>query len=197
MKNFEKELPEGYREVYHINALEAKVGLIMNLIAGVIIIGLIILGLIPIFIGAMPFDISDTGYLIALMALIPGMIIYMVWHELMHGVAYKLLTGEKLTFGMSWSCAYCGVPNIYVYRRASLISLLTPFVVCGVLLTAATVILAFVNVYAYLALLILTASHFGGCVGDLWITFLFLFKFKDRSILMRDTGPEQTFYLKD
>ena len=197
MKNFEKELPEGYREVYHINALDAKVGLIMNLIAGVIIIGLIILGLIPIFIGAMPFDISSTDYLIALMALIPGMIIYMVWHELMHGVAYKLLTGEKLTFGMSWSCAYCGVPNIYVYRRASLISLLAPFVVCGVLLTAATVILAFVNVYAYLALLILTASHFGGCVGDLWITFLFLFKLKDRSILMRDTGPEQTFYLKD
>ena len=169
----------------------------MNLIAGVIIIGLIILGLIPIFIGAMPFDIGYTSYLIALIALIPGMIIYTVWHELMHGVAYKLLTGEKLTFGMSWSCAYCGVPNIYVYRRASLISLLTPFVVCGVFLTAVTVILAFVNVYAYLALLILTASHFGGCVGDLWITFLFLFKFKDRSILMRDTGPEQTFYLKD
>lgn len=197
MKNFEKELPEGYREVYRINALDAKVGLIMNLIAGVIIVGLIILGLIPIFIGAMPFDIGGAGYLIALIALIPGMIIYTVWHELMHGVAYKLLTGEKLTFGMSWSCAYCGVPNIYVYRRASLISLLTPFVVCGVLLTAATVILAFVNVYAYLALLILTASHFGGCVGDLWITFLFLFKLKDRSILMRDTGPEQTFYLKD
>lgn len=197
MKHFERDLPEGYREIYRINALDVKVGLIMNLIAGVIILGLIVIGFIPIFLKAIPFDMLDPGYLIAFISLIPGFIIYMVWHELMHGVAYKLLTGEKLTFGISWSCAYCGVPNIYVYRKASLIALLTPFVVCGVILTAATVILAFVNTYAYLALLIITASHFGGCIGDLWIALLFLFKMKDKTILMRDTGPEQTFYIKD
>ena len=49
MKHFERDLPEGYREIYRINALDVKVGLIMNLIAGVIILGLIVIGFIPIF----------------------------------------------------------------------------------------------------------------------------------------------------
>ena len=42
---------------------------------------------------------------------------------------------------------------------------------------------------------VLFALHFGGCVGDLHATYLLLFKFKG-DILMKDTGPKQTYYAR-
>ncbi|MBR5044032.1 MAG: hypothetical protein IKX66_01680, partial [Clostridia bacterium] len=44
------------------------------------------------------------------------------------------------------------------------------------------------------AFLVLFAFHFGGCVGDLYDTVLLLFRLKGK-LLMRDTGPMQTFYI--
>ena len=51
---------------------------------------------------------------------IAAMLLYIVLHELTHGIAYKLTTGRKLTFGFTLSVAYCGVPDIYVYRKAAM-----------------------------------------------------------------------------
>ena len=42
----------------------------------------------------------------------------------------------------------------------------------------------------------LLATHMGGCVGDLYDTGLYLFRFRDPTTLMQDTGPKQTFYTK-
>ena len=52
------------------------------------------------------------------------LVLYILLHELVHGAAYKLLTGRKLTFGLTLSVAYCGVPDIFVYRNAALAALL-------------------------------------------------------------------------
>ena len=42
----------------------------------------------------------------------------------------------------------------------------------------------------------LLATHLGGCVGDLYDTGLYLFRFRDPDTLMQDTGPKQTFYTR-
>ena len=42
----------------------------------------------------------------------------------------------------------------------------------------------------------LLGLHIGGCTGDLYDTYLYLFKFRSPDTLMRDTGPKQTFYIK-
>ena len=39
--------------------------------------------------------------------------------------------------------------------------------------------------------------HIGGCVGDLYDAALYLFRFRDPLTLMRDTGPKQSFYLRE
>ena len=39
------------------------------------------------------------------------LILYIILHELTHGAAYKILTHEKLTFGITLTCAFCGVPE--------------------------------------------------------------------------------------
>ena len=44
--------------------------------------------------------------------------------------------------------------------------------------------------------LVLFGIHFGGCVGDLYDTLVYLFKYKSPDTLMNDTGPKQTFYVK-
>ncbi len=120
-----------------------------------------------------------------------ALIAYLVLHELAHGAAYRTLTHQKLRFGISPSAAFCGVPDIYVYRRTALISLLTPFV----LFIPVFLIPAFLlpNAWDKIYVLFLFAMHIGGCSGDLYDTALYLFKFKDPATLMQDTGPKQTF----
>ena len=98
-----------------------------------------------------------------------AIIAYLVLHELVHGAAYKFLTGQKLTFGITLSVAFCGVPEIYVYRRASLIAVLAPFVVftlLGVVLLA-----VFPGAWTRFFLLIFLGLHIGGCSGDLYNTW--------------------------
>ena len=48
----------------------------------------------------------------------------------------------------------------------------------------------------YLVMTLLTATHFGGCSGDIYDLLLYVFKFKDETTLMIDTGPKQVFYTK-
>ena len=194
MKNYEKELPSGYTEALHINALDKKLGLVLNLAALVILAVVVLLGLIPIFIGE-PIEYDSIMGFIASTVFIVAMLLYMVLHELVHGVAHKILTKEKLSFGISWSCAWCGVPNIYVYRRASLIALVAPLITFTVILLPLTVLLYFVSPYYYIVSLAILATHLGGCIGDIYMTFLLLTRFSDNAILVRDTGPEQYIYI--
>ena len=191
MKHFEKELPAGYAEAYTIDAADKKIGLKLNLIGGVGMVVLIALFALIIRPGKILEGMSISRYLI----LMGAMLIYLVLHELTHGAAYKLLTGQKLTFGFTATVAYCGVPDIYVYRKASMISLLAPFCVFNLVFGGAALLLQ--DPWDKMIAAILLAIHIGGCVGDLYDTGLYLLRFRDPRTLMRDTGPKQTFYLPE
>lgn len=202
MKHCEAALPKGYTEVFHIDAKNKKVGLIFNAIA---FIPLVIMGIIFAF-TAKDFSFVTNAresteasliFFARLAGLMFGIFAYIILHELTHGVAYKALTKEKLTFGISWSCAFCGVPNVYVYRKTAIIALMAPFVTFTLILLPLTIIFAFIDTYFYLLFGFLFAMHFGGCCGDLYMFFLLTFKYKDNTLLMRDTGPEQWIYLQN
>lgn len=75
-----------------------------------------------------------------------------------------------------------------------MIALIAPFAVFSVLFIGLLAWFYFIYGLLYIAMAILFSIHFGGCVGDLYMFYLFLFKYKDSSILMRDTGPEQFLY---
>ena len=197
-KSFERELPEKYAKAKYINAKDVKLGIIFNLIALVVLAAVIVVAAIPLYIGNVDvLDLDIVPTLIALAVFMLAMIAYIVLHEIVHGIAYKKLTGEKLTFGMSWSCAYCGVPNIYTYRRTALIALVSPLIVFTLILIPLTVALYFTEPLYYMLSAFILGLHLGGCSGDIYCTLLFLFKFKDNRVLMRDTGPEQYFYVPE
>ena len=190
MKHYETELPAGYREAFTIDAANKKTGVTLNLVAAVIMVAAMIPAILIIRPGNILEGFSFSRYLITF----GGLLVYLVLHELVHGAAYKLLTRQKLTFGLTATVAYCGVPNIYVYRRASMISLLAPFCVFTVVFGLLTALLH--NPWDKTFAAAVLAIHLGGCVGDLYDTGLYLFRFRDPGTLMRDTGPKQTFYVK-
>lgn len=206
---FERELPEGYSERKHVNAKSFGFGLVMNLIALAIFAAVTVPLVLMLNIRSDAVSVSSFTVVVGVYVGVFASLIYLVLHELVHGWAYKKRTGEKLTFGLSWSCAYCGVPNIYTYRRTALFAVLAPFVFFSAVMVAvgaasfAVYMCAASDIAITAAALVFVANavvfglHLGGCSGDLYVTLLLLTKFKDDRALMRDTGPEMFLYLPD
>ena len=196
-KNFEKELPTSYKQALYINAKDTKLGIIFNLIAFAVLAAVMAIAIIPLCVGGISISVDDSKELIiGWFALMVGMIGYIILHELTHGAAYKLLTHEKLTFGISWSCAFCGVPNIYTYKKTSLISTAAPLTLFTLILIPLTAILYFVSPIYYLVSAFIFGLHLGGCSGDIYVMYLLIFRFRGKRTLVKDTGPEQHFYIE-
>lgn len=195
-KNYEKELPFGYRQVYHISATDKKVGIVMNLAALGLAAAVVLLAYLP-FWGENVRLLLSSGGGYASLVFIVSLLLYLVFHELTHGAVYKAMTGEKLSFGLTINCAYCGVPNIYTYRKTALAALVAPVALFSAVFLA-LMLWAYVSFPQYYALCsLLFAAHFSGCCGDLYMMYLLLFKFRSPSVLVRDTGPELFLYLPE
>ena len=194
-RNFERELPKGYREVFHISAKDKGTALWLSIGAFLITAAVFVLLLIPVFKSNIDIsNVSPTKFFIFYGVFIVSMLGYVVLHELTHGAAYKIMTGEKLTFGITPAAAFCGVPSIYTYRKCALIAILAPLVVWTVVLAPVVLILGFTSTLYYIGFSFIFALHIGGCIGDIFIASLLLFKYKQNRILIRDTGPEQFIY---
>lgn len=194
--NYYKELPNDYKEVYSIDAGNKKTGLILNLIGlPIMVVMFIIPMLIKILVcGKINFDLSDESTSLVLFIMCVGMILYIIIHELTHGLFYKLFTKEKLKFGLKLTCAYCGVPTIYMKKIPMIITALAPFVIYS-LLGVALMIVVPANVI-FLAVTLVFSVHVAGCVGDIYVSFLLIFKYP-KETLVNDTGAKQTFYILD
>ena len=192
-QTFERAIPEGYREVYHIDAANKKTGLLLTL--GSLLIAACLIFFFFLSIDSISIDLRNLMkyYLVFLVV----MLAYVILHELTHGAVYKALTKEKLRFGITWSAAFCGVPDIYTYRDTALKSLVAPLTLFSVILIPLLICLYHVDAGWYLVVGVIFSLHISGCIGDLYITALLLTKFKDPATLMRDTGPEQWIYGKE
>lgn len=188
--NYYKELPQGYKEVYCIDAKKTSVGVIMNLIAFgialVLIVGIFFLKF------ELPFELEmsmDTA--LALFALCLSLIAYMVVHELTHGLLYKVMTRQKLRFGLTLTVAYCGLKEGYVNKKTCLLAVLAPLVMHSIWMILLIIFLP-ANIWA-LMVIALFAIHFAGCVGDIWVAFMLIFRLNS-TVLTCDDGPCQRFY---
>ncbi len=188
-RTFEAELPANYHAVKTVDAKQKKFTVVMNLVATLIAIVTVAIAALLV----RPKDFYGQYSLLRNLLFLVAMVAYIVLHELVHGAAYKLLTKQKLTFGLTLSVAYCGVPHIYVYRKTALIALLAPFCVFLPIFLATAVFLP--NEWDQVYAAFLLGLHIGGCCGDLYDAYLYLFRFRSPYTLMQDTGPKQTFYL--
>ena len=190
---YEEKLPAGYSEAFVIDANDKKQG--MRLQVAVIITVAALINVF-FFIYALPRlgEIAAGFTIIKCIGFVLAYPLYIILHELTHGLVYKLLTRKKLTFGFEPPSAYCGVPDVYTYRITSLLSLFAPLTVYSIVF----VLLFFIinEPFSRAMLLLLLALHISGCVGDLYGIGLFLFRFKSPATLRRDFGPKQVYYTK-
>lgn len=197
LNNYYKELPPHFREDYCIDATKGRIGIYLNLIAiGIaIVVGAAVY--IPIY-GFRPFNNEDIKPLYAAIAVwiwALGLCVYLIVHELTHGICYKLLTKQKLKFGLTLTVAYCGLKEGYVNKKTALIAVLAPFVVHSIWMIIAIILIT--EPIISIAVIMLFALHFGGCCGDLWVAFLLIFKYRKQQVLMCDDGPKQQFFVYD
>ena len=192
--NYYGEIPEGYVNKCTIDAKNVKTAIWFNIVS----LGLMILAIAALMyirqIKFSDFVITFPNTLIAVGIFMIVVVLYMILHELTHGLFYKIFTKKKLKFGLTFSCAFCGVPSIYIKRKPGLVTILAPFVFFSIVFLTLVFFLTD-PLYVFLAIMAFSI-HFGGCVGDLYLTILLLFKYRG-DVIMNDTGPKQTIYVKE
>jgi hypothetical protein len=195
LKNYYKDLPNGFVQDYVINAKKLSTGILLNGLALVIAVAVIIICYFIKF-ESFPVSIEFGGFEtpLALIIFAVSIIVYIILHELTHGLFYKLLTKQKLTFGLTLTVAYCGLKEGYVNKKTSIIAMLAPFVIHSIWMLALIIFLP-ANIWALMVVL-LFGLHFGGCIGDLYGTLILLFKYSKKQVLVNDDGPQQIFYIQ-
>ncbi|MBO4770637.1 MAG: hypothetical protein J5563_07660, partial [Clostridia bacterium] len=114
------DLPDGWVADKVIDAKDKK-GIAVMTVGSLLIAAAVA---VPLYFAGrkLPFEGFGEKIFIYYLLFMAALFAYIVLHELTHGAVYKLLTREKLTFGMTLTVAFCGVPHIYVKKRAALAS---------------------------------------------------------------------------
>ena len=193
INNYYNELPEGYICVKTIDAKEDKKFMVLMTVVNFLLLAIMFgLGLLIILKLHPGEDININPFIVLIAC--AAMFVYIILHELTHGLFYKIFTHEKLTFGLTLLVAFCGVPKLYVNRKTSLITTLAPFVIFNIIYILLMILIP--DLFTKIVVLFMFAMHFGGCVGDLWVAYYLIFKHRDKKMLVNDTGPKQTFYIE-
>lgn len=191
MNKYYLELPENYKLDKTIDMKKMSTNIFLNVL-NILFVIISFLILIPLKFKEIKFDNLIELSIVMFIALI-GFIIYIVLHELTHGLFYKIFTKQKLTFGVSLTYAYCGVPNIYVRKKEAIIACLSPLIIFSIIFL--TLIFILPPNYINLSIIILFSFHFGGCSGDIYLSLILLTKYK-KDTYIKDTGPTQYIYKK-
>ncbi len=183
-------LPDGYREIYSINLQkDKKMALWVNLIGVVIMVVLAV---------AMHFVVPVTNlldrsqgmssYWLRFGTMMVLLVVYMVLHELVHGIAMKLCGTKKVKYGFTGMYAYAGSSDYY-YKKPYIFIALAPVVLWGVVLAVVNI---FVSPQWFWVVYMIQIANLSGAAGDLFVTVKFSRMPKD--ILVQDSGVGMTVY---
>jgi hypothetical protein len=185
-----KNLPEGYVIVREIDALNNKQDFNRINLYAFIVFGAMMLMLIKT-----PFSIphlTDTWFDVVMFWILIGIaiVIYMVLHEVVHGIFIYLTSREKPSFGIKLPYAFAA-SSMYLDKRSYIIIALSPIVLFGILLFCLNIIVPgewFWFIY------ILQMINLSGSMGDIYVSGIVLHLPPDT--LAYDTGTQMRFYSK-
>lgn len=182
-------LPEKYSEYFSVDLQKNKKQMIfVNLLSFLIAV----LMFIPMcFI--VPFEIEITsealiGLLIKLLAIFILLVVYIVLHELVHGIAMKICGAKKVKYGFTGLYAFAGSDDYYD-KRSYIFIALAPVVLWGI-------VLAVVNIFVprswFWIIYFIQIQNISGAAGDFYVTVRFL-RFP-KNILVHDSGTSMKVY---
>lgn len=183
-------LPESYKEIFSVNMqTDKKTMLIVNGLALVITAAIAIPMHFHISIATL-FDMENGlgMYILRFAVMIISMVVYIVLHELVHGITMKLFGTKKVKYGFTGMYAFAGSDNYYD-KTSYIVIAMAPIVVWGVVIA---IINALVPNEWFWAVYIIQIANISGAAGDLYVTAKFLKMPKD--ILVHDNGVSMTVY---
>lgn len=186
-------LPEGYREIEHINLqTDKKTALKVNLFAIAMMLLMILIGHFAfVSIGSILSSDDDSmlPYFLRLAILLIGYFAYIILHELTHAAVMKLAGGQKLRFGFTGLYAYAGSQVDHFNKTAYILIALAPLVIWGIIFT---VLLIIAPPEWFWVFYFWQIGNISGAAGDIYVTLKCLRMPSD--ILVKDTGVEMFIY---
>lgn len=179
-------LPDDYHESFRVDLQkDTKLAVWVNVLCLLLCVPFLVAG----FLWSPP-SLFDGG-LGSLILLIAGMVVYMVLHELVHGVFMRLFSGVRPHYGFTGLYAYAG-SHAYFDRRHYFIIALAPVVIWGVVL--AVLCAATWGTCWFWSVYLIEILNISGAAGDYYVTWRFLKEPAD--ILIQDTGVAMTVYTR-
>ena len=185
-RTYEKSLPQQYKEIAHIRFDDMKTGFGYDLKA-------ILPGIVLTALGCIVVKPTLTQSLVSLVIFVVAIYPYFSLHELVHGMVVKLMTKQSVEIGFNKSGAYCGMPDIYMYRKLAVNCTAAPLVAFSILFGVSAIILIVLGHWSFLPLGLLATLHLLGCRSDVNL-LKELKKHQSELMLVKDTGTEQFFY---
>ena len=185
-----KNLPDNYKEIYSIDLQKnKKLAFIVNSIALIIAVLMTVPMHFVVPITTL-FDITDGlgAYACRFAVLLLLIVLYMILHELVHGVAMKLCGTQKVKYGFTGLYAFAGSDDYYD-KLSYIFIALAPVVLWGVVLA---IINFFISTEWFWVVYILQITNLSGAAGDLFVTVKFSRLPKD--ILIKDYGVGMKVY---
>ena len=180
-------LPNGYREVRRVDLMRnRKEAVLVNLLALAITGVMIVLGFLicPSF---AEFEVGlHTLFGIVLMSV--GIVVYMILHEVIHGVFMKAFSGIRPRYGFTGLYAYAGSDALFC-RRQYIVIAFAPVVILGLIITVLTV--AFYET-AFWYLYVIQIVNISGAAGDFYVGTLIARATND--VMVRDAGTDMSLY---
>jgi len=179
-----QQLPQGYVRILSIDLQkEKKLFLTVNLIGLVIMAVLTIpmLFLVPIW---ALFDMSNGmgPYFVRFATLLVLSVVYMVLHELVHGITMKLCGTKHVKYGFTGAYAFAGSDDYYD-KKSYIIIALAPVILWGIALAIVTPL---VPIPWFWVVYFIQSFNLSGAAGDLYVTVKFARPPAD--ILVKDDG---------
>ena len=186
-------LPEGYKEIFSVNLQKnKKTAVLINTVA--VVIGLVMGISMHFHISiATLFDMEKGlgAYSLRFAALLILNLIYIILHELVHGITMKICGTKKVKYGFTGIYAFAGSSDYYDKRNYIIIAL-APVVLWGIVLG---IINAFVPEDWFWVVYLIQIANISGAAGDMYVTAKFSKMPKD--ILVTDNGVEMKVYSKE
>ncbi len=185
-------LPEDYGEIYLLNLQKDKrTAIIVNLLALAIaaVMAVSMNFFVPV---TSVFDMSGgiVRYFLRLAALIVLMVLYMVLHELVHGIAMKLCGTKRVKYGFTGLYAFAGSEDYYD-KKSYIFIALAPIVLWGTVLAAVNF---FVPTEWFWIVYMIQLINISGAAGDLFAAVKF--SRMPKNILIQDSGVSmRVFYI--
>lgn len=183
-------LPSGYNEIYSLDLQkDKKTALLVNILSLLLAALTFIVGMLIAPLSGF-FDIDDSliDMFIKIGIAFGGMFLYIILHELVHGICMKFFVHTKIRYGFTGLYAYAGC-DAYFNKRDYIIIALAPIVVWGIVLA---LICGFLPIEWFWVFHFIQLINISGAAGDIYVTYKFSRMPTD--ILVHDTGVAMTVY---